>query len=454
MLFLVVGSTVAYILPKRVSHQSKKQLDKSKDEQIKHNRNDRVVLVESPADALNVRLELIQNSARTLDIVYHTMHDSASTDVFLGEVFHAAERGVTVRILIDGKLGAPKKSMRDKLRALNSHSNISYRVYNPANFLKPWEFHALLHDKMIVVDNQYLLLGGRNIGDRYFGPAGYARAITNDRDAFVWSTDQTRHSVVSQAQKYLNTLWNSPHTEAEKSNYEPWLVQEMVESMEPFAKRNPKFFVKTLEDYKASTVTATSTRLIHNPINNSKKEPWVALQLRELADQADHSVLLQSPYNTGNKHLLQTLQRTAARVPVTLLTNSMGSSPNLPAFSNYYSQRRKFLATGIRIFEYQNYDSIHAKSMVFDDRISAVGSFNTDDRSMYLSTETMLIIDSEPFAEQLNDAIHRQMATSLEVGLNNRYIKNPDVEQTPVPLIKRMMMFATSVFSRAFQFLM
>lgn len=79
------------------------------------------------------------------------------------------------------------------------------------------------------------------------------------------------------------------------------------------------------------------------------------------------------------------------------LTNSMASSPNYPAFSAYSSQRAKFLATGVEIYEYQSTDSIHGKSCVADGRISVVGSFNLDDRSLYIDTESVLIIDSPEF---------------------------------------------------------
>ena len=56
------------------------------------------------------------------------------------------------------------------------------------------------------------------------------------------------------------------------------------------------------------------------------------------------------------------------------------------------------MATGAKIYEYQSCDSIHGKSLVIEaNRISAVGSLNLDDRSFYIDTENMLIIDSPEF---------------------------------------------------------
>ena len=38
--------------------------------------------------------------------------------------------------------------------------------------------------------------------------------------------------------------------------------------------------------------------------------------------------------------------------------------------------------------------SLHTKTILVDDRLSAVGSYNYDMRSTYLDTEMMLVIDS------------------------------------------------------------
>lgn len=75
-----------------------------------------------------------------------------------------------------------------------------------------------------------------------------------------------------------------------------------------------------------------------------------------------------------------------------------------------------------------------------------------DDRSFYLSTETMLAVDSEDFAASLLEAIDFYKSRSLEVGKDNKYLVNGQVEPLRVSLVKRFAIWFTSIFSRIFQF--
>lgn len=53
--------------------------------------------------------------------------------------------------------------------------------------------------------------------------------------------------------------------------------------------------------------------------------------------------------------------------------------------------------------------SVHAKSLVVDDRLAFIGSFNLDPRSENLNTEVGLLIEDELFARKLREEIDRDM---------------------------------------------
>ncbi|MBV7366074.1 phospholipase D-like domain-containing protein, partial [Streptococcus vulneris] len=89
----------------------------------------------------------------------------------------AADRGVRVRLLLDdnGTSGLDRE-----LAALDGHPNIEVRLYNP--FALRWpktlgyltDFSRLnrrMHNKSFTADNQATIIGGRNVGDEYFGAA-------------------------------------------------------------------------------------------------------------------------------------------------------------------------------------------------------------------------------------------------------------------------------------------
>lgn len=451
LLYLFVFNIIPFILPKDVSDEFTNSL--GKENTIKAGQ-DRVALVEDHVDAFNARLAMIQNSRSSIDIVYHTIQDGKSTDALFLELYQAAERGVEVRILIDGKVGSINREVALQLKELSAHENISVGKYNPANILKPWEFQALLHDKFIIVDNEYLLLGGRNLGDKYFKPQGYEGKFADDRDIFVYNTKDTMDgSVLSQVSKYADSLWESKNIKLVKSKNNPNLKEELQVTADIFYEENPDFIQYKIGDYVERCLETTNIYMIHNPINNGKKEPWVAYQLQQLAYEATDNILIQTPYSTANKKLLSTYDSISDTLNIDIVTNSPASTPNYPAFSNYYSQRKKFLNSGVNLYEYQSTDSIHGKSFIYDNKISAVGSFNLDDRSIYLSTESMIIVESEEFATQLADAIGSFKEQSLQVGKDNNYIYNQNIKEVQASNIKLAMLWFVSIFSRLFQFL-
>lgn len=83
---------------------------------------------------------------------------------------------------------------------------------------------------------------------------------------------------------------------------------------------------------------------------------------------------------------------------VTIMTNSITSTPNPLAFSGHMRQTEKLISNGFNLLEYTGPHSVHGKTYIFDNRISMIGSFNLDARSSFLSTESMIVIGSTEFA--------------------------------------------------------
>ncbi len=465
LLFAVGFGVIPYAIPKEVSEEMAPQFDINRFYGADEQSVDRVTLAESPQSGFDSRIRLIREAQTSIDLVCHCVKDGITSEQIFAELLNAADRGVQIRVVLDGKVGGLSGERKGIAYALSAHPNVQYRVYNPFCFYKPWEWNALLHDKFVIADDRVMILGGRNIGDEYFVPDGYEGKITNDRDVVVYNTasggDQSGDSVLSDAKTYFNEIWDC---EAVKEPY-PTLSDSQAKKAEETAANlqqvredlmaaRPDLYSEEPYDYANSTVPAKQITLIHNPLNAGPKEPWVGVQLANLGLSAKESVLMQSPYCTANKRLLSVMKSMAATLPeVVLQTNSVASSPNYPAFSNYIQNRKKFISTGITIRELQSEDSIHGKSFLMDGRLSAVGSFNLDDRSMYIDTEAMLVIDSPEFYEQLKAAVDQYGSQSLTVSSDNNYEQSDSVTPMDVPWWKQALMWLSSLFSRPFQFL-
>lgn len=171
--------------------------------------------------------------------------------------------------------------------------------------------------------------------------------------------------------------------------------------------------------------------------------------------EAEESIFIQSPYVIPTKKMLKPLRGEELMADrIDILTNSLAASPNVLASSGYRKYRKKIIDSGVDLYEFQGPGSIHAKSFIFDDRLSLVGSFNVDPRSAYLSTETMVVIDSEEFTAHLKGAIDNQIDNSLLVGDDYSYEYSPEVEAKPVSPLKLWIVRVLSVIVYLFDYML
>ena len=454
LMYLLIGSIIPSLINRNVETNTKKAVDNTNFYNKDKIGPDKATIIETPTDSLSIRMELIKSAKKSIDITTYKIADSESTRAFLGEIVKSANKGVKINLILDGKSYFYGKNNDDFLQAMNSHENINCKIYNPVNLLKPWELQFLLHDKIIIVDDEYLLLGGRNIDERHFAPKGFEGPITNDREVFLYNNGKNiPESGIYQAKEYFNSLWSYANTEdidsEDKNNY----LDLLMSTTTSFKNENEKFYKKNLNDFIKRSVNTNKVTLIHNPIENRKKEPIVGYILGKLSLDAKESVILQTPYATGNKNLLNIMTKVSNNAALKMQTNSPYSSPNIAAFSNYYGHRKKFIETGAEIYEYQSKDSIHGKSLVIDDELAIVGSCNMDDRSFYLDTETMLVIHSEELSKELSSNISNLQKDSLIVGKDNKYEESDTVEEKEVSFLRKILLKIVYIIFRPIQYL-
>jgi phosphatidylserine/phosphatidylglycerophosphate/cardiolipin synthase-like enzyme len=78
--------------------------------------------------------------------------------------------------------------------------------------------------------------------------------------------------------------------------------------------------------------------------------------------------------------------------------------------------------TDAEMEEHKTKFGLHAKTSVFDRKVTFVGSFNLDPRSVNLNTEMGLLVESEALARQVAESIENDMAggNSWQVVENDR----------------------------------
>ena len=152
-------------------------------------------MLETGDDALLARIYLIRSAQRSIDIQTFIWANDASGRYVMYELTQAALRGIQVRILIDDLSARANPEHVAHLATL--HPNLTIKQYNPlsenlqAGLLSKLTSYTLkfgqtnqgMHNKTLIVDNNYAITGGRNYADDYFD-RGFERSF-KDRDLMV-----------------------------------------------------------------------------------------------------------------------------------------------------------------------------------------------------------------------------------------------------------------------------
>ncbi len=424
---------------------------------------DRVVLIEDPLESGLARMGIIRDAQTSLNIAYFSIDSGESSELFFAALLDAADRDVQVNLLLDGMFHGIKGELKSIFYALMMHPNIDIKLYEPLSLITPWTINNRMHDKYIIADNEIGMIGGRNIGDKYFNPDWYTKAVTNDRDVIIINTESDESaSVINEMTSYFNEIWSHEYSEDLSIRLNKFRQKKGTEKQRELADKlaqAKELHQDTMLQYSRLldiSVPTNKITFIHNPITRFSKEPWCWYELTKLMKSAKSSIFVQSPYFVPSKAMTKSYLDgiDTKNIDVFILTNSLASTPNYPAFSGYINHRKRLVDSGITIFEYQSKDSIHAKAFTIDNDLLAIGTFNVDPRSAFLSTESMVVIHSAEAAEKLDDGLMQYIEESLVVGEDYEYIQSDSIEEVPVNIVKRAAVTILSYIVRLFEFLL
>jgi len=436
-------------------------------------------VLEKGEESLLARAALVNHAQNTINVQYFIWSNDNIGILASEALLRAAERGVTVRVIVDDLL---IKARRRNLLALAAHPNVNIRIYNPkhsvgTNRLKRlWntasDFRGVnqrMHDKIVTVDGIAAITGGRNMADEYYDYDH--RYNFRDRDILLLGP------VVTQMEKSFDSFWDSelsvPVEQLLTSGAKPMSPEEIrkiYDELHDYAQEPDNFapvvrqaLLNVPREFTTilDAVTWDDIDFISDiPGKNSARRGLAGggVTTRALIDvlqQAQKSITIQSPYlvlpDGGLEFFAKLIQR---GVRVRISTNSLGSTDNLLAFSGYHKQRKKLLKTGIEIYEYrpapeiqntlmqptagtreqQPIFAIHAKTFIVDSRHLYIGTFNLDPRSANLNTEVGVLIDNAGLAQQVEQGILIDMAPS------NSWRAGQDKADGEAPLRKRIKM--------------
>ena len=433
-------------------------------------------------DAFAARVLLARASQKTLDVQYYIWQRDVTGTLLLEELHAAAERGVRVRLLLDDNGTA---GLDTELAALHTHPSIEVRLFNPFAVRSPKAIGFItnfsranrrMHNKSFTADNQATIVGGRNVGDAYFG-AGDAVQFA-DLDVLAVG------AVVNDVSMDFDRYWSSG------SSYPVDLILPEVDSAvlqdlkttadnmagsEDAAEymqaiRESEFIADLLEGNLA--VEWAYTQMVSDDpakgLGKTESNGMLIYQLGEILGEPTHTLELVSPYFVPTAAGVDIFTKMAEDgVKLRILTNSLDATDVAAVHAGYMTRRKDLLAAGIELYELRRTagevkrnenagpfgssgSSLHAKTFAVDDKRVFVGSFNFDPRSALLNTELGFVIESPSMARQISETFDQGIPeNSYEVKLSKKgklyWIEHRDGEQ-----IRHETEPETGVFKRGF----
>jgi putative cardiolipin synthase len=389
-----------------------------------------------PHHAFAARATLARAAERTLDVQYYIWRNDMTGSLLFGALRQAADRGVRVRLLLDDN---NTSGLDTALGALDAHRNIEVRLFNPF-VVRGMRAHGFLtdfsranrrmHNKSFTADSQATVVGGRNIGDAYFGAAG--DMLFADLDVLAVGPVVT--DVARDFDRYWNSLSAYPAGQLLPSPRQQDIdqvaaVAHAVERSEPAtayvrAIRDSVFF-NQLVSGKLELEWARTRMVSDDPAKAlGKAQPGTLIfdKIRETMGQPESELNLVSPYFVPTDAGVDAfVAMTKKGIKIRVLTNALEATDVPAVHAGYAKHRKRLLQAGVSLYELRkssasappqqrlgasgsSTSSLHSKTFAVDRTRVFIGSFNFDPRSARLNTEMGFVIDSPAMAGRIASA--------------------------------------------------
>ena len=419
--YVILGTTLPFLKHKEVSAQYRQQF-KPEEFLADGPGTERAAFLKDNYEAFVWRLKMMEEAKE--EIIMSTFdfdEDDAGLDV-MAALIHAADRGIRVKVLIDGFSGFLDVTGSEWFKALASHENIELKIYAPLNLLKPWEIQTRLHDKYVIIDDKMYLLGGRNNTNLFLGD--YPGHKNIDRELFIYEQETAKNSSLMQLKDYFEKIWALPESKSFECGKQTKKVKKAYEALtdrwQHIRETYPEGFAQT--DWEEETFAVNKVTLLTNPMEAVNKEPQLWYALHQLMMQGQN-VTIHTPYIICSDRMYEDLSLLCRTVQnVEIITNDITSGANPFGCTDYLNQKEKILDTGVTVHEYLGETSNHTKTVLIDERISIVGSYNLDMRSTYLDTEMMLVVDSPELNRILRDVAQENITYSKSISKGKDYV--------------------------------
>ncbi len=337
----------------------------------------RIDLYENGDSAYPVMLEAIENSIHSVGLASYLFRADEAGNRFIEALVRAQQRGVEVRVLIDG--------VGSGYFRCHAYRELRSRNVNCVRFLHsvtPWRMPFINlrnHRKLLIIDGRVAFTGGLNIGAENL-------VATHGNEAVLDKHFRIEGAVVAQIREVFASDWL--FSTGETLAGERWI---------------PK--LKSCGTTRARTVTS-------GPDQDLEK---TELLIMEAVNCARRSVRIMTPYFLPDERLMTALSLAALRgADVDIVLPEKSNQPWVDWANRAHIG--PLLDSGCRLWTHPApFD--HSKLLVVDGLWCLIGSANWDTRSFTLNFEMNVELYDPTLALQLEDLILKNTINELNTSL-------------------------------------
>jgi cardiolipin synthase len=326
----------------------------------------------------------VKKSKEFVHIEYFIIALDKTTMPLFDAMKEAVERGVKVRLLVDG-MGYRAYPRRKEMKKLLTDIGVEWYEMLPLR-LRPSLYNRpdlRNHRKIVVIDDRVAYIGSLNMIDR-----SYHRKDDIRYDELV---AKMNGPVVRQASAIFASDWYFETGE---------LLQKIV---------NPKY--RKLPK-KSGNVVAQIVPSGSGFENSNNSRLFVALMYK-----AKERVVITNPYFVPDEAMLEAVTTAALRGVDVSIINSMAMDQWMVGHAqrSFYDQ---LMRAGVKIYLYKYPKLLHSKHITIDDDIAVVGSSNMDIRSFQLNQECVVIAYDKKVVASIKKVQAKNIASSDLVDIN------------------------------------
>jgi cardiolipin synthase len=343
-------------------------------------------------ESFDAIFDAVNQAERSICLQFYIFRND-ETGTALSEALRRKSReGVKVYLLHDhfGSFGTPRSFWKEMKQA-----GVHIRASHPFKWTAPFHYVHRDHRKLIVIDSKKAFTGGLNIANEYSG-LRLRRRSRGWRDTGI----MVEGPVVKELLDTFKRSWTS------------WEGKRIV-------------FKETGEE---KTVKEPNAGIPALPIfvYSRKGRKRMRSLLRYSVENAKTEILLTTAYFIPSRRMIAVLEGAVKRgAKVSLL---VPGKSDIPAAS--YAGRAFFtrlLKSGVDIYTYRG-EMLHAKTYLFDQRWSIVGSTNLDYQSLRYNDEGNIGILDSPFAASLRNIFEEDLKNSTHISLES-WSRRPFLEK-------------------------